>query len=278
MYLIYCHTNKTNGKKYIGQTSKTMEERWKKHCLDAKNEKYSKHYSNYFKSAIRKYGEDDWIHEILEDNIQTIEEANQAEIKYISFYQSNIKGKGYNIDPGGTNFPLAEQTKEKLRIAQTGKIQTEDTKNKNRLSQLAKPKKEGCSSKYKGVFFESRRNCWIAQFKYKKHNYHSKEMFKTEDEAYQGRLELEKFILNASEQEILEKYPEDSKQISQLKRSKKENSTSKYKGVWFSKRHNKWIAELKVNQKKVYIGIYSNEEDAYQAVLKKKTELGIPIL
>ena len=61
-YKIYMHKNKINGKVYIGQTSKSLDER----C--------GKNGSGYigcirFYNAIQKYGWNNFEHEIIEDNI-----------------------------------------------------------------------------------------------------------------------------------------------------------------------------------------------------------------
>lgn len=44
---------------------------------------------------------------------------------------------------------------------------------------------------------------------------------------------------------------------------KRSNNTSGYKGI--SRDHNFWRAEIRVNGKKIYLGIYSTKEDAYAA-------------
>jgi hypothetical protein len=43
------------------------------------------------------------------------------------------------------------------------------------------------------------------------------------------------------------------------------NKTSKYAGVCWYKRLNKWQAQAKINGKKIYIGLYKTEQDAYEA-------------
>ena len=93
-YVIYCHTNKINGKKYVGQTCMETEKRWR---------------SGFgyrgvpFFNAIQKYGWENFSHEILEKNL-TSEQANQREIYWISFFNSNHKDYGYNATPGGNNY------------------------------------------------------------------------------------------------------------------------------------------------------------------------------
>lgn len=49
--------------------------------------------------------------------------------------------------------------------------------------------------------------------------------------------------------------------------------TSKYKGVWFSKRDQKWKSTIYVNRKQINIGTFINEIDAAKAYDKKAKEL-----
>lgn len=50
--------------------------------------------------------------------------------------------------------------------------------------------------------------------------------------------------------------------MSALSQSKKENTTSKYKGVSFHKLTKKWMASIKHQGKKINLGSFVNEEDA----------------
>lgn len=51
------------------------------------------------------------------------------------------------------------------------------------------------------------------------------------------------------------------------------NNTSGYKGVWFSKRTNKWCAQVGYNNKKIKLGFYNSPEEAYLAYVNKAIEL-----
>lgn len=46
---------------------------------------------------------------------------------------------------------------------------------------------------------------------------------------------------------------------------KKQNGTSKYKGIYWNRQNCKWHVQLQVNKKKIWLGYYDNEEDAYAA-------------
>ena len=96
--LIYKITNNINNKCYIGQTIKTPEERWKEH----KQHAFGTHTNDINKSlykAMRKYGIENFSFEVLQNNIETYEQLDKAEIYWIDFYNSFIKG--YNETFGG---------------------------------------------------------------------------------------------------------------------------------------------------------------------------------
>lgn len=106
-YCIYKHTNKINGKVYIGQTCQTPQGRWGK---DGKN--YLSH-DTKFARAIKKYGWDNFWHEIIEENIDSIEKSNERETFWIIFY--NSVEQGYNSNYGGDNHIPSQEVIEKYK-------------------------------------------------------------------------------------------------------------------------------------------------------------------
>jgi len=55
----------------------------------------------------------------------------------------------------------------------------------------------------------------------------------------------------------------------------KKKTSSKYKGVYYSKKYKKWVAKLTLNRKTIHIGHFDNEDDAGQAYNNKIRELGL---
>lgn len=90
MYIVYRHTNKINGKVYIGITCQTPEQRWRG-GLGYKDQ-------SKFYGAILKYGWNGFLHEILYSDLSQ-KDAYELEEKLIKQYDS-IKN-GYNIQTGG---------------------------------------------------------------------------------------------------------------------------------------------------------------------------------
>lgn len=125
MYCVYCHTNKINGKRYIGRTKKELEVR------SGKDGKGYMSCSRFW-SAIQKYGWDNFDHTILKSNL-TEEQANYFEKYYIKKFNTQNNQFGYNISSGGKNgggHPCYEQTKQKIGDANRGKVRSEKFKQK----------------------------------------------------------------------------------------------------------------------------------------------------
>lgn len=105
--IIYKITNNINGKIYIGQTIRELEVRIKEH---------KRHKDTIMGKVFDKYGIDNFTIEII-DIADNIEELNDKEIYWISYYDSTNKDKGYNLCNGGDNtsgYKHTEKSKKKM--------------------------------------------------------------------------------------------------------------------------------------------------------------------
>lgn len=91
-FCVYKHTNKNNGKIYVGFT-KDVNHRWK-----YEGKWYSLHNKKFW-NDIQKYGWDQFTHEIIEDGLDEAT-ARQREIYYIQKFRNEGKLL-YNIHKGG---------------------------------------------------------------------------------------------------------------------------------------------------------------------------------
>lgn len=134
-YKVYMHTNKINGKQYIGITCQDVYRRFRN------GEGYRG--SLAFYGAIQKYGWDSFTHEILFTGL-TAKEAGAKEIELIKKYDTIIHG--YNILVGGfagtqgikisedtrtrmseSHQNMSDETRMKMSIAQQGRTHTPET-------------------------------------------------------------------------------------------------------------------------------------------------------
>lgn len=106
-YCVYVHTNLINGKMYVG-LSKNADERWRGN---------GKNYweSPKFWNAIKKYGWENFDHEIIASNL-TREEACNMERLLIKKLKTQDDRFGYNINEGGDAFTPDENARKKLRV------------------------------------------------------------------------------------------------------------------------------------------------------------------
>ena len=98
-FIVYCHTNKVNGKRYVGWTSLSMEKRWNQHVYGA----LCRSSSYAFHKAIRKYGKEVWEHSEL-CCVSTLENVLKAEKFFIDELKTTIFREGhhgYNMTDGG---------------------------------------------------------------------------------------------------------------------------------------------------------------------------------
>ena len=90
--LIYLITNMVNGKQYVGQTSRTLEQRWREHCS-------ANSQCTYLHNAVVKYGKENFKVEQIDVAVEQ-EEADYKESQYIACYHT-LAPDGYNLETGG---------------------------------------------------------------------------------------------------------------------------------------------------------------------------------
>jgi group I intron endonuclease len=126
--IIYKITNTVNNKVYIGQTKHSLSKRKHQH-------KYNK--STAIGAAIRKYGQDNFIFEVLEQCFSH-DHMNEREIFWIKEYDC-LAPKGYNLVSGGfSREEMSEETREKYKKINLGRKRTEETRNRIRIAKLGK--------------------------------------------------------------------------------------------------------------------------------------------
>lgn len=134
-YIVYKHTNKINGKIYIGITSQKPNKRWQNG--------YGYKDNQHFYRAIQKYGWDNFEHEILYEDLEE-EIALSKERELIELYHSNDPNLGYNKDNGGAMGRMTPEAIEKVRQWHLGRKLSEETKKK--ISEKRKGKYVGENS------------------------------------------------------------------------------------------------------------------------------------
>ena len=141
MFLIYCHENKINGKRYIGYTSyvNNPNNRWR----DGLG--YLNNHHKVFAAAILKYNWNNFEHIILENGLRSLEEAKSREQYWIAFYHTYVgdpKCWGYNATIGGDGSKgriMSAEEREYRRQLKLGTKASDITKRKMSAVRKGKP-------------------------------------------------------------------------------------------------------------------------------------------
>ena len=183
-WCVYCHTNKINGKKYFGITSKKPEKRWGKN-----GNEYSVKAHPVFGKAIKKYGWDNFEHKILFENLSK-EQACKKEVELIALYKTNCTKYnnptfGYNMSDGGESgsagMVWSDEARQRLSKILTGRIVSDETRQKIKEIRTGVPLSEyhrqrlseshmGNTSPRKGVSLNDDTKSKISQSKRDQHN------------------------------------------------------------------------------------------------------------
>ena len=119
-YSVYMHTNKINGKRYIGITSQAnVKTRW--------HSGYGYKQQRRFYSAIKHYGWDGFEHEVLIEGL-TKEEAEAKEVELIAKFNTTAPEYGYNMENGGHVNKYTEEQRKQMSLAHIGKKASNETR------------------------------------------------------------------------------------------------------------------------------------------------------
>lgn len=137
-WCVYIHKNKITNKAYIGITSLSPQKRW-----GPNGNGYNTQISFY--GAIQKYGWDNFEHIIWAEGL-TEKEAEKLEVILIALFKTNCcKYKnptyGYNMTDGGeggNGCVRSDEVRNKISIAQKGRLVSDEIRNK--LSDIMKEK------------------------------------------------------------------------------------------------------------------------------------------
>lgn len=118
--VIYCITNKINGKKYVGLTTRGIKQRFEEHCKA----------DSYIGKAIRKHGKRNFVVNKIDEACDK-EDLFQKEVYWIK--KLGTFGEGYNLTVGGEGADREPRLEIALTDRQQSFIQWVDEENKKKM-------------------------------------------------------------------------------------------------------------------------------------------------
>lgn len=134
--IIYCITNKVNGKRYIGQTTMPLYKRWHAHqradgrCVS-------------IAAAVQKYGAEAFEVVVIA-SANSRQELDDLEIAHIVAANTLDPAVGYNLRPGGMSATFSTETRALMSARKIGRKLTDE--HKARISAAGKGRKHSPST------------------------------------------------------------------------------------------------------------------------------------
>lgn len=233
---IYAIVNKVNWKVYVGQACVTKKyngigERFYDHTRKLRK---NKHFNPHLQNAWNKYGIDNFIYIILEENLSDDQLVIREQF-WMDVFNSHKKKFGYNISPSAKS----------LRGIKYG----QDVREKLRKVRMLSPPRNG---RYKGVCFYKGK--WIASFR--------KKGLGEFDNEIEAATNYDYHVIKSYGRDCYLNFPDYNYSLFVPKRQDltKYIPTSKFVGV--SKYRGKWRAFSYLDFKNKHLGTFDSEKEA----------------
>ena len=181
-FCVYMHTNKINGKRYIGITSQRPGARW-----GVKGSRYiydDPRSRSVFANAVRLHGWENFDHEVLYEGLRE-SEAKRLEHELIVKYRTYIGFKdcwGYNMTLGGDGALLYETEEERIAASRASKQRCREklSQDPEYVTYWSRRRTELAREKRKDPEYRAAKNKYSREY-YQKHKERYKQKYRQKD-------------------------------------------------------------------------------------------------
>lgn len=131
--VVYCITNTVNGKKYIGQTTRSLKARWSLHLTSES--------CSLLRRAIDKHGKENFTITAIEASASKAE-LDAAECRHIAALDTLNPAVGYNLKDGGESRRYSTPSRKKMSDAAKARLATPEAR-----AALSARRKEQCAAR-----------------------------------------------------------------------------------------------------------------------------------
>jgi group I intron endonuclease len=159
--IVYLVTNLINGKRYVGVTESTLDERWALHVASSRCPKSRAYRFMSVVRAIAKHGPESFTRKVIE-TCETSAAMNEAEVRWIAELGTQDSSKGYNLTAGGEATMKGRkhsiEAKARMREAQAKANADPETRRKKSeaaVKSMVRPERRAAIKAGNAKFFEN---------------------------------------------------------------------------------------------------------------------------